>query len=111
VEPLAEVEVNVPGVIVRDVAPVVAQVSLLLDPELILAGLAMNEEIVGPEPLLSCDDVPAQPVSATATKRKAQIQRLRFPPPELDLAMRLFVPCKKLGDRKGTPSLTAFPPV
>ena len=47
VEPLAEVEVNVPGVIAIVVAPPVAQLRLLLDPALILVGFAENELIVG----------------------------------------------------------------
>ena len=47
VEPLAEVEVNVPGVIASVVAPLVAQLRLLLDPALILVGFAENELIVG----------------------------------------------------------------
>jgi hypothetical protein len=61
VVPLAAVEVNVPGVIAK-VAPVVAQLSVLLPPELIDAGLAENELIVGvvplPEPLPDADDPP-----------------------------------------------------
>jgi len=47
VEPLAEVEVNVPGVMATVVAPVVAQLSMLLDPELMLVGLAVKELMVG----------------------------------------------------------------
>lgn len=47
VELPANVEVNVPGVMAILVAPVVAQLSVLLEPEVILAGLAVNELIVG----------------------------------------------------------------
>ena len=47
VEPLAAVEVNVPGVIPILVAPLVAQLTLLLAPEVILEGLAVKELIVG----------------------------------------------------------------
>jgi hypothetical protein len=47
VEPLADVDVNVPGVMAILVAPVVAQLSVLLEPEVILAGLAEKESIVG----------------------------------------------------------------
>jgi hypothetical protein len=47
VEPLAEVEVKVPGVMAIFVAPVVAQLSVLLDPEVMLVGFALNELIVG----------------------------------------------------------------
>jgi hypothetical protein len=47
VEPLAEAEVNVPGVIAMLVAPVVTQLRLLLEPEAMLVGLAAKEVIVG----------------------------------------------------------------
>jgi len=47
VEPLADVEVNVPGVMARLVAPVVAQLSVLLEPEAMLVGLAVKEPMVG----------------------------------------------------------------
>jgi hypothetical protein len=48
VEPLADVDVNVPGVMAMLVAPVVAHVSVLLEPEVMLVGLAVKELIVGP---------------------------------------------------------------
>jgi len=47
VEPLADVDVNVPGVMARLVAPVVAQLSVLLEPEVILVGIAVKELIMG----------------------------------------------------------------
>jgi hypothetical protein len=47
VEPLADADVKVPGVMAILVAPVVAQVSVLLEPEAMLAGLAVNEPMVG----------------------------------------------------------------
>jgi hypothetical protein len=47
VEPLAADDVNVPGVIAIEVAPLVIQFRVLLDPEVILVGLAVNELIVG----------------------------------------------------------------
>ena len=47
VDPLACVEVNVPGVIAIEVAPLVAQLNVLLEPELMLVGFAANELIVG----------------------------------------------------------------
>ena len=47
VEPLPDVDVKVPGVIAILVAPVVTQLSVLLEPELMLVGLAVNELIVG----------------------------------------------------------------
>ena len=47
VEPLADVDVNVPGVMVMLGAPVVAQFSVLLEPEEMLVGLAAKELTVG----------------------------------------------------------------
>jgi hypothetical protein len=47
VDPLAEVEVKVPGVMEMLVAPVAAQLSVLLEPEAMLVGLAVKEVIVG----------------------------------------------------------------
>jgi hypothetical protein len=47
VEPLAEVEVNVPGVMAMLAAPVVTQLRVLLEPEVMLVGLAVKEVIVG----------------------------------------------------------------
>lgn len=47
VEPLADVDVNVPGVMARLVAPLVAQLNMLLEPEVIVEGLAVKEPIVG----------------------------------------------------------------
>lgn len=47
VEPIAEVDVNVPGVMAKLVAPLVTQLSVLLEPDVMLAGLAVKEVIVG----------------------------------------------------------------
>ena len=47
VEPLADADVNVPGVIARLVAPVVTQLNVLLEPVVMLAGLAVKELMVG----------------------------------------------------------------
>jgi flagellar biosynthesis protein FliR len=47
VEPLADVEVNDPGVMAMVVAPVVTQLSVLLAPDEMLAGLAVKELMVG----------------------------------------------------------------
>jgi hypothetical protein len=47
VEPLADAEVKEPGVMPILVAPEVIQLSVLLEPEVMLEGLAMNELIVG----------------------------------------------------------------
>jgi flagellar biosynthesis protein FliR len=47
VEPLADVDVNVPGVMAILVAPVVAQLNVLLEPEVMLVGLAVKELMAG----------------------------------------------------------------
>lgn len=47
VEPLGEVEVKFPGVMAMVVAPLVDQLSVLLEPEVMLVGLAEKEFIVG----------------------------------------------------------------
>jgi hypothetical protein len=47
VEPVADVEVNVPGVMARLVAPVVAQLSVLLEPDVMLAGFAVKDVMTG----------------------------------------------------------------
>ena len=47
VEPLADVDVNVPGVMAILVAAVVAQLSVLLVPEVIVVGRAVKELMVG----------------------------------------------------------------
>ncbi|HTT34044.1 MAG TPA: hypothetical protein VMH48_10620 [Methylomirabilota bacterium] len=50
VEPVAEVDVNVPGVMAMVVAPLVVQLRVLLEPEVMLVGLAEKELIVGALP-------------------------------------------------------------
>jgi hypothetical protein len=50
VEPLADVEVNVPGVMASLLAPVVTQLSVLLEPEVMREGLAVKELISGLPP-------------------------------------------------------------
>ena len=47
VEPFGEVDVNVPGVMAMLVAPLVAQLSALLEPDVMLVGLAAKEPMVG----------------------------------------------------------------
>jgi hypothetical protein len=46
-EPLADVDVNVPGVMAMLEAPLVDQLSVLLEPEVIFVGLAVKELMVG----------------------------------------------------------------
>lgn len=72
VVPLAKVEVNVPGVMAMLVAPVVAQLSVLLVPEFMLVGFAAKDVIAGTEPFpeVEFDEVPAaQPDRAAQTSR------------------------------------------
>lgn len=47
VDPLANVDVKVPGVMEMLVWPLVTQLSVLLEPELMLLGFAVKEVIVG----------------------------------------------------------------
>jgi hypothetical protein len=47
VEPLAAVEVKVPGVMAMVAAPLVVQLSALLEPDVMLVGLAVKELMVG----------------------------------------------------------------
>ena len=80
VEPLADVDVNVPGVMAILVAPAAAQLSVLLVPELMLVGLAVKEVIVGPESFpegeLEEDVEPPQPDSPTQANRiRTSVQR------------------------------------
>jgi hypothetical protein len=51
-EPVAEVDVKVPGVMEMLVAPVVVQFRVLLAPEVMPVGLAANDVIAGADPLL-----------------------------------------------------------
>ena len=66
VEPLAAVDVNVPGVMAIVVAPVAAQLRVLLEPEFMLVGFAVKEVTAGIEPLL-VGAVEPQPVNIIAT--------------------------------------------
>jgi hypothetical protein len=73
VEPLADADVNVPGVMAILVAPAAAQLSALLAPEFMLVGAAVKEVIVGSEsfPAGELDEVvePPQPASPTQANR------------------------------------------
>jgi hypothetical protein len=67
------VDVKDPGVMARLVAPVVAQLSVLLAPELMLVGAAEKELIVGAEPDPVDFFVEVQPASPTQTNRISAI--------------------------------------
>jgi hypothetical protein len=77
VEPVAKLEVKVPGEMAMLVAPAVAQLSVLLEPEVIPVGVATNDEMVGSGPgpgdALREEDNP-QPVSDTHNKKAAKIE-------------------------------------
>lgn len=68
VEPLVNVDVNAPGVMAILVAPVVTQLSVLLEPAFALVGLAVKEVIVG-----ACLDK----TGATQPVNTAQANRMR----------------------------------
>ena len=68
IEPLADVDVNSPGVMAILVAPLVSQLSVLPVPEFMLSGVAVKEVIAGaePAPVKEFDGIAAvQPASPT----------------------------------------------
>lgn len=81
VEPLADVEVNVPGVMAILVAPAAAQLSVLLVPEFMLVGAAVKDVIVVGDSFPG-DELgvpqPASPKQANITRASAQ--RVSRPP-------------------------------
>ena len=89
VEPLADGDVNVPGVMAILVAPVAAQLSVLLAPEFMLVGFAVNEVIVGTEPFPE-DELTPQPASATQANRRRTSARSR-PEELIPRALSLFL--------------------
>jgi hypothetical protein len=75
VEPLADVDMNVPGAIAMLVAPAAAQISVLLVPEFMLVGSAEKEVIVGfpaGEPGEVVAPQPARPRQANRMRANAQ---------------------------------------
>jgi hypothetical protein len=102
--------VSVPGVIAMLVAPIVAQVSVLLDPDLMLAGLAAKDVTVGAEPvtgmvvvgsgLLDEPPHPVRPVHARRTRATAQ----RASPPGLRAKLAPS-PAEKVRESKRHPSI------
>jgi hypothetical protein len=83
VEPLADVEVNVPGVMAILVAPATVQLSVLLVPEFMLVGSAVKEVIVGAEPFPVGEVVEPQPASPTQINRIMRTRAQRPSPEEL----------------------------
>ena len=77
VEPLADVEVNAPGVIVIVAASLVAQLRVLLAPGLIPVGLAVKELMAGIVPLFDGELDEPQPGNPTQTNTiRTSAQRL-----------------------------------
>ena len=78
VEPLADVDVNVPGVMAMLVAPATDQLRVLLVPELMLVGAAAKDAICGtaPFPVGKLADVPeaqpARPAQQSSVRTSAQ---------------------------------------
>jgi hypothetical protein len=73
VDPLDDVDVNVPGVMATLVAPEVVQLSVLLAPEFMAVGLAVNEVIAGwvPPPEDGPDEPqPTNPMQADSKRVK-----------------------------------------
>lgn len=76
VDPLADVEVNVPGVIATLVAPATAQFSELLVPEFTPVGFAVKEVIAGAEPFAGDGfEEPQSTSPAQAIRMKTSAQR------------------------------------
>ena len=77
VEPLADVEVKVPGVMAILVAPAATQLSVLLVPEFMLVGFATKDVIIGPDPFDDeFDELEPQP-SSPSNKMRSTAQRPR----------------------------------
>jgi len=81
VEPLVDVDVNVPGVMAIVDAPVAAQLSALLVPEFMLVGFAVKEVIVGTEPF-PVSEVDPQPTSPMQPNRMMMTISARRSGPE-----------------------------
>jgi hypothetical protein len=92
VEPLADVDVNVPGVVAILVASSAVQLSVLFAPEFMPVGLAVKEVIVGTAPFSGGGLDEPQPASPTqANKMRASAQRFspeEFSPGELRLFLK-----------------------
>jgi hypothetical protein len=93
VEPLADEEVKVPGVMAILVAPGAAQLSVLLAPELMLVGFAVKEVIAGlesfPEDPLDAVDAP-QPASPAQANRMSTSEQRASPEALSPKEPRLF---------------------
>jgi hypothetical protein len=92
IDPVADVDVNVPGVMAILVAPAVAQLSVLLAPEFMPVGLAAKELIVGSERIAGDEFEEPQSTSPRQAKRM-RINAQRFDREELSSRqLNLFRP-------------------
>jgi hypothetical protein len=73
-DPLADVDANVPGVTAMPVAPVVAQVSVVLAPAMMDTGLAENVPIVGAATCLVIGSGLVQPANPMKAGRRTSAQ-------------------------------------
>jgi hypothetical protein len=80
-EPLADVAVNVPGVIAILVAPVVAQLSVLLEPEFMVVGFAAKEVMVGVEVAVGWEPFPGDELDEPHFTRPTLANRTRTSAP------------------------------
>ena len=76
VEPLPEVDVKLPGVMEMLVAPEVAQLRVLLEPEFMPLGFAANDVIVGSEPLVEEELTEPQLTSPAQAQRISKSRQL-----------------------------------
>lgn len=86
-------DVNVPGVMAIVVAPVAAQLSVLLVPEFMVVGFAVKEVTVGmdpfPDELCEVEPQPTSPMQANRMTARAQRSRREsLSPRELSLFLR-----------------------
>jgi len=115
VEPLADVDVKVPGVMAILVAPVVTQLRVLLAPEFMPVGFAEKEVIVGLGPFPGDEvDVPQSTTPAQASRMKTSAQRsgleeMRPQEPALFLENELVKPKCKPPMLLATPITAASP--
>lgn len=77
IDQVAEVDVNVPGVMETLVAPEVVQLRVLLAPEFMPVGFAANEVIVGSEPLVEDEFEEPQLRSRAEDKRISSKRQMR----------------------------------
>jgi hypothetical protein len=113
VEPLPDVDVNVPGVIAILVAPVVTQLNVLLAPEFMLVGTAAKDAIAGPEPFTEGEfdklaaAQPARPTLANKVRTSAQ----RSSPEESRSRDLSLLPQNELGESISDPFVPMARPV